>query len=132
MNKQSFIIVASVLGTIAFVLASYAVYSLYDYYRPRTFYDTGISDQEYITITNQTLEAQKFQEKYPYSAIYVDRSGAIAVDYRVDRNGTMEYLRLRVFIDWRTNKPSNMFIDNSGTYITENLLEYIETAEFPK
>ena len=92
-------------------------------YRPRTFYDTGISDEEYIEITSQTLEAQKFLEKYPNATIYVDRSGALAVDYR------MHALRLRIFIDWRTNQPSDKFIDCSGTYIRKNLLEYLETEK---
>jgi hypothetical protein len=100
-----------------------------DLYRPRTFYDTGISDEEYIEITSQTLEAQKFLEKYPNATIFVDRSGALAVDYRVDNNMENRYLRLRIFIDWRTNQPSDKFIDCSGTYIQKNLLEYLETEE---
>lgn len=131
--RQSFIILASLAGAIVLILIPYAFYTLYEYCKPRTFYNTGISDQEYIAITDQTLEAQKFREKYPNSSIYVDRSGALAVDYRVEAVDPMQYLRLRVFIDWRTNKPADMFIDiGSGIFITEDILEYIETTEFPK
>ena len=89
----------------------------------------GLVMKEYIEITSQTLEAQKFLEKYPNATIYVDRSGALAVDYRVNTNVYDRYLRLRVFIDWRTNQPADMFIDCSGTYIRKNLLEYLETED---
>ena len=102
------------------------LFVLYDFFRPRTFYNNGISDEEYIQIVSQTAEAQRFLEKYPNATIYVDRSGALAVDYRVD--GTSQgWIRLRIFIDWLTNQPSNKFIDCSGTLIRENLLEYLET-----
>lgn len=130
MNKQKLAILALVWA-IAVVVSSYALFNLYDYYKPRTFYDNGVSDEEYIAITNQTLEAQKFLEKYPNAVIQVDRSGRLAVDYRVNTHISTEYLRLRIFIDWRNNKPADMFIDNSGTYIRENIVEYLETVEFP-
>jgi len=130
MNNQNLIILVSFVA-IAVVFASYALSTLYDYYQPRTFYDNGVSDEEYIAVTNQTLEAQKFLEKYPNAVIQVDRSGRLAVDYRVNTHLSSEYLRLRVFIDWKTNKPTDIFIDNSGTYITENLLEHLETLNFP-
>jgi len=131
MKKRNLIVIVSIV-VVSAILAScgaYLLYLLYDLYRPRTFYDTGISDEEYIEITSQTLEAQKFLEKYPNATIYVDRSGALAVDYRVDNNMKNRYLRLRIFIDWRTNQPSGKFIDCSGTYIRKNLLEYLETEK---
>ena len=130
MNKQKLAILALV-WTIAVVTVSYALFTLYDYYRPRTFYDNGVTDEEYIAITNQTVEAQKFLEKYPDAFIQVDRSGRLAVDYRINGNNYTEYLRLRIFIDWRNNKPEDMFVDNSGTYIRKNIVEYIESVEFP-
>ena len=120
----------SLFAAIVVVSTSYALFTLYDYLNtPRTFYDNGVSDEEYIAMTNQTVEAKKFLEKYPNSTIRVDRSGALAVDYRLDAQGG--YLRLRIFIDWRTNTTTEMFIDNSGTYNRENILEYLETVEFP-
>lgn len=131
MKRQQLIVLASV-GAVIAVLASYALYTLYAHNNPGTFYDNGVADEEYIAITNQILEAQKFLEKYPNADIEVDRSGRLAVDYRVDTHLSIEgYLRLRIFIDWRTNKTQDMFIDNSGTYITENSLEYLETLKFP-
>jgi len=128
MKKRNLIVIISVV-VVSVVLALWGAYLLYDLYRPRTFYDTGISNEEYIEITSQTLEAQKFLEKYPNATIYVDRSGALAVDYRVDNEMKNAYLRLRVFINWRTNQPSDKFIDCSGTYIRKNLLEYLETEK---
>jgi len=128
MRKRNLVIIISVV-TVSVVVVLCGSYLLYDLYRPRTFYDTGISDEEYIAITRQTLEAQTFLEKYPNATIFVDRSGALAVDYRVDNTVKNRYLRLRIFIDWRTNQPSDKFIDCSGTYIQENLLEYLETEK---
>ena len=128
MKKRTLIVIVSLVA-VSVVLFSCGFYLLYDLYRPRTFYDTGISDEEYIEITSQTLEAQKFLEKYPNATIYVDRSGALAVDYRVTNNIKNRHLRLRIFIDWRTNQPSDKFIDCSGTYIRKNLLEYLETEK---
>ena len=130
MKRQKLAILALVWA-IAVVISSYALLTLYDYYRPRTFYNSGVTDEEYITITNQTLEAQKFLEKYPNAVVQVDRSGRLAVDYRVGGHLDSEYLRLRIFIEWRSNKPEEMFVDNSGTYIRKNILEYIELVEFP-
>ncbi len=128
MKKRTLIIIVSLVAVSA-VLVLCGFYLLYDLYRPRTFYDTGISDEEYIEIVSQTLEAQKFLEKYPNATIYADRSGALAVDYSVTNNIKNRHLRLRIFIDWRTNQPSDMFIDCSGTYIRKNLLEYLETEK---
>lgn len=132
MKKQTFIVIVSLVAAVSIILVLGGVYILYELNKPRTFYDTGISDEEYIEIANQTVEAQKFLEKYPNAAIFVDRSGALAVDYRVDKyaeNGTAKYLRLRIFIDWRTNQPSDGFIDCSGTYIRKNLLGYLKTEK---
>lgn len=128
MKKRTVIIIVS-FAVVSVVLVLCGFYILHGLGRPRTFYDTGISDEEYIGIANQTVEAQKFLERYPNSTVYVDRSGALAVDYRVTGNIQNEYLRLRIFIDWKTNQPSEKFIDCSGTYIRENLVEYLETGK---
>jgi hypothetical protein len=128
MKKRTLIVIVSLIA-VSVVLILCGFYLLYDLYRPRTFYDTGISDDEYIEIVSQTVETQKFLEKYPNATIYVDRSGALAVDYRVTNNIKNRHLRLRIFIDWRTNQPSDKFIDCSGTYIRKNLLEYLESEK---
>ena len=128
MKKRNLTIITA-LGAFSIVLVLCGFHLLHDLYRPRTFYDTGISDEEYTEIASQTLEAQKFLEKYPIATIYVDRSGALAVDYRVTNNINNKYLRLRIFIDWKTNQPSDKFIDCSGTYIRKNILEYLESEK---
>jgi len=128
MQKRTLIVIVSSAAVLV-VLVLCGLYLLDELSRPRTFYDTGISDEEYIEIASQTLEAQKFLEKYPNSTIYVDRSGALAVDYRVTNNIKNRYLRLRIFINWKTNQPSDKFIDCSGTYIRKNLVEYLETEK---
>jgi len=128
MKKRNLTIITA-LGAFSIVLVLCGFHLLQDLNRPRTFYDTGISDEEYTEIASQTLEAQKFLEKYPNATIYVDRSGALAVDYRVTNNINNKYLRLRIFIDWKTNQPSDKFIDCSGTYIRKNILEYVESEK---
>jgi len=128
MKKRNLTIITA-LGAFSIVLVLCGFHLLQDLNRPRTFYDTGISDEEYTEIASQTLEAQKFLAKYPNATIYVDRSGALAVDYRVTNNINNKYLRLRIFIDWKTNQPSDKFIDCSGTYIRKNILEYLESEK---
>jgi len=128
MKKRNLTIITA-LGAFSIVVVLCGFHLLQDLNRPRTFYDTGISDEEYTEIASQTLEAQKFLEKYPNATIYVDRSGALAVDYRVTNNINNKYLRLRIFIDWKTNQPSDKFIDCSGTYIRKNILEYLESEK---
>jgi len=85
--------------------------------------DYPLTDEEYIGIANKTTEAQYFMRKYPDSTILVDRSGRLAVDYRVDVNDS--YTRLRVFIDHKKNEPSEIFLDINGTYINDNILEHL-------
>ncbi len=83
--------------------------------------DYTLTDEEYVGLANKTIEAQFFLIRYPNSTILVDRSGRLAVDYRVDMNDS--YIRLRVFIDDETNEVSEMFLDTNGTYIHENILD---------
>lgn len=104
------------------------------------FLPSLFSDEEFIEKTNQTTESQKFLEKYPSATIFVDRNGpsleyldyAVEVDYRIDKynpDKDINYLRLRIFINPRDNQPADRFIDCSGTYIKENLIEYIEKEQ---
>ena len=62
MKKRTLIVIVSLVA-VSVVLVLCGFYLLYDLYRPRTFYDTGISDEEYIEIVSQTLEAQKFLDR---------------------------------------------------------------------
>ena len=125
---------ASIVTTLSFALG-FVFGALYSgYLRPINLYVTGISDEEYIRIAGQTIEVQKFLKKYPSATAYVDRSGALAVDFRIDKyiglgtNGN--YLRLRIFINPRNNRPMTLkFIDCSGKLIRNNLLEYLQTEK---
>ncbi|RCV64875.1 hypothetical protein C5S53_06635 [Methanophagales archaeon] len=124
------ITVAVVFFILGFVLGTF----YWEHFRPVNLYDTGISDEEYIRIASKTIETQKFLEKYPNATAYVDRSGSLAVDLRVDKYddaGTnVNYLRLRVFINPRNNRPTGKkFIDCFGKYVENNLLEYLQTEK---
>jgi len=123
-KKRNLIVIVSIVA-FSVVLVLCGFYLLYDLYRPRTFYDTGITDDEYIEIASQTLEAQKFLEKYPNTTTFVDRSGRLAVDYRVNTDDS--YIRLRVFINPKKNEPSEMFLEINGTYIRKNIIEHLQT-----
>lgn len=90
----------------------------------------------------QTLEAQKFLEKYPNATAMVDRSGKLSVDFRVDKNEydasgnvvNYYYLRLRVYINPRNNRlTGEKFIDCFGKqeqkYVWNDLLGYLQTEK---
>jgi hypothetical protein len=123
----------TILITISVAIVFFIFGSLYwECCRPKYFIDTtAISDGEYIRIAKTTLEAEKFLEKYPNAQIVVDRSGALAVDFRIDSPeiNDIRYLRLRVFINPRNYKPAEKLIDCSGNYIKQNLIEYLQTEK---
>lgn len=124
-------------GFIVIILIGLSSFVLYDISYPRQFYGTDISDEEYIKIAKSTLEAQKFLEKYPEAIVEVDRSGKLAVDFRVDMrpiietDSSLKWIRLRVFIIPKNNMPSEKFIDCNGKVIKSNLLEYLDTENCP-
>ena len=127
-NQKQIIIFITV---IAFVIGMIFCYDLFI----SKVNNEKISDEDCIKITDQTIEAQKFLEKYPDAKVYVDRSGSLAVDYRVDKYKTNDTtqseksIRLRIFIDSKNNKPSDKFIDCSKTIIRNDLIEYIKTEK---
>jgi hypothetical protein len=116
------------LGSIAVISFVLGLFSS-EYFTGVNLRQIAISDQEFIRIAQETVEAQKFLEKYPKATANVDRSGRLAVDFRVDTPDVTDsiYLRLRVFIDHRTFWPTERFIDCSGHYIEKGLLEYLQT-----
>ncbi len=85
--------------------------------------DFPLSDEEYVKIASSTSISKQFLQKFPDANAYVDRSGALAVDYRVDnyreiiQEGTLDYpstaayIRLRVFIEPNTNIPFYTMIE---------------------
>lgn len=79
-----------------------------------------------ILANQQNLnEVKAFLNKYPNAEINVDRSGRLALDYRVDQES--EYLRLRVFAD-NEGKPQEMFVecfaDGQSRFTHENITNY--------
>lgn len=90
-----------------------------------------LPDQVIIDNQRNLAEVQAFLEKYPdQTTITVDRSGRLAVDYRVDGPAADQYLRLRVLSD-NAGNPQEMFIDcsdgSNSKVQDENVLTYIET-----
>ncbi len=118
-----------ILSIVVILLLILAVFC-WRFFTQIDLYNTGVSDREYIEIAKQTIEVQEFLDKYPKAKAYVDRSGSLAVDFRLDKyqkNGILlKYLRLRIFIDPQNNRPAKRFIDCSGTVIKNNLLEYLQ------
>ncbi|MDO8537721.1 MAG: hypothetical protein Q7S21_02450 [archaeon] len=111
----------------AFVIATIFLMGLSNVFTPASAHDKN--DEFYISVTNQTLEAQKFLEKYPNAQMGVDRDGALAVDYRVDTANPEKYLRLRVFVNYKNNQASGSFIDCYPKMIETNILQYLETEK---
>ena len=90
-----------------------------------------LSDREYIRFAKTTSEAQAFLRKYPQARIQVERSGRLAVDFWVAPTGAthMDYLRLRVFINPRTNHPIQRFIICAGRLVQHDLLDFLATEQ---
>uniref|UniRef100_A0A7C2EJD6 WD40 domain protein beta Propeller n=1 Tax=Ammonifex degensii TaxID=42838 RepID=A0A7C2EJD6_9THEO len=91
-------------------------------------YWPGLTNTVLIAAAKETPEARKFMAIYPHAKVIVDRSSALAVDFKTGApviNGG-GFLRLRVFIDPSTNRPAGRFIEYRGRVIKENLLNYLE------
>ncbi|MEW6172273.1 MAG: hypothetical protein AB1510_04295, partial [Bacillota bacterium] len=91
-------------------------------------YWPGLTDTVLIAAAKETPEARKFLAIYPHAEATVDRSGALAVDFKTGApviNGG-GFLKLRVFIDPATNHPEGRFIEYRDRVIKENLLEYLK------
>lgn len=92
-----------------------------EYLRPVNLYDTGISDQVYITIAKETPEAHQFLKMYPQAEPTVDRSGSLAVDFWADGNKQ----RVRIFINPRNHRPGKIFLDSNGKVTWINTLNQL-------
>lgn len=91
-------------------------------------YWPGLTNTVLIAAAKETPEARKFLAIYPHAEATVDRSGALAVDFKTGApviNGG-GFLKLRVFIDPATNHPEGRFIEYRDRVIKENLLEYLK------
>lgn len=80
-------------------------------------------------------EVKAFLAKYPDAGVMVDRSGRLAVDYRVDKqlsNSTdsIHTLRLRVFSD-NLGRPQEMYVDCANDKNLQlkydDILNYVRT-----
>ncbi len=90
----------------------------------------SISDEELINKTKELDEVKIFLNKYPNANVIVDKSGKLAVDYRVDDMNS--YIRLRIFINPLTNGVEDMFIEcytDKSEKVRNNIIDYINTRE---
>ncbi len=99
---------------------------------PLQFYDNGVTDAEYISAATKHTDAQLFLQKFPQAQTYVDRSGALAVDFRLDRepvtSTTQQWkgIRLRVFLDPETRQGTQTFVDCDGTMTEKGIRQVVE------
>lgn len=99
---------------------------------PSQFYNNGVTDAEYVSIASNAQIAGFFLEKYPQAEILVDRSGWLAVDFRVSKHPitstaqSWQGIRLRVFIDPKTNQPTESFIQCDNKFVREKVKQYLE------
>ncbi len=124
MSKKSFLVL-SVVWIGLLMVTSCA-------WESQQFYNNGVSDAEYVFIARVNQDAQAFLEEHPQAETYVDRSGRLAVDFRVSKRPVTsttqlwEGIRLRVFIDPKTNQPTETFIDCNSRIIRNNVRQYLE------
>ena len=120
-----------IAATIIVVIIIFVLSVFFWKYLTIDLYDTGVNDEEYIKIARQSIEVQKFLEKYPDATANVDRSGQLAVDFIVNKyeqtsDKIPSYIRLRIFINpWNNQRMGNGFIDCSGRRVWSNVIEYI-------
>lgn len=104
---------------------------------PRQYDDYRVSDQEYIRIASEIMEARAFLDQFPEAETLVGHSSRLAVDFRFDKvlpattEQTWEGIRLRVFINQETNLAEDAFIecsDHSGrsNFVEVELVGYLE------
>jgi hypothetical protein len=124
MSKKSFLVLSGVWILLLMVPSCTWV--------SRQFYDNGVPDEEYVDIAREHHDAQAFLERFPHAETYVDRSGRLAVDFRVARRPVTsttqrwEGIRLRVFIDLKTNQPTETFIQCNDRIVKNHVQEYVD------
>jgi len=96
------------------------------------YYDNGTSDEDYIFIAREHDDSQAFLDRYPQAEVFVDRSGSLAVDFRVTTRPAhrtteeWEGIRLRVFIDPKTNRPTATLFQCNNRIIENNVRKHLE------
>ncbi len=125
-------IVISVLVIVAGILwgSYYYVDHLFD--QPS---EEELPNEILIRNTEILEEVNVFLEKYPNARVQIDRSGRLAVDYRVstpskENNSYVDpYLRLRVLLN-SEGEPEEMFVDcyngQSSNITRDNIVNYLK------
>lgn len=107
------------------LVAGFVMATVYFLSTPRESRLAPFTDAEYIARAERSQEGRAFLAKYPEARRQVDRSGAVAVDFRVDRGD--RYLRLRIIMDAFANRALDAFVDCSGTSVPGDPIEYLAT-----
>jgi hypothetical protein len=95
-----------------------------------------LPNEDLIRKTEALEEVKIFLAKYPDALIEIDRSGRLAVDYRVSKQSKEQnlevdpYLRLRVLLN-SEGEPVEMFVDcwngQSNSIERDNIVSYLKT-----
>jgi predicted RNase H-related nuclease YkuK (DUF458 family) len=127
-RKRSIIIGLIVVAII--VIGSGATYF---YMSERIPPEDDLPDKLIVDNQKEMPEVKAFLMKYPDASISVDRSGKLAVDYRVDKQisgDDVRTLRLRVFAG-NDARPQEVYIDcadSKNSHLTyDDILNYIKT-----
>jgi|GEM_PF-5834411 len=123
------LVIGIIASTIIIGISSIVVYASLNRQEPLPT-EVELPDQVIIDNQKNLAEVKALLDKYSNETkISVDRSGRLAVDYRVENPITDQYLRLRVFSDSEGNPQQEMFVDcydGSNSKIEyQNLVNYI-------
>ena len=106
------------------VAAAFSMAAAYFLLTPHESRLAPFSDQEYVARAQRTDEGRAFLAKYPDAARSVDRSGAVIVEFRAERDG--HALRLEVLLDSFANRPLDTAIRCDGGEARADVLDYLE------
>lgn len=109
--RQKIIVISTLVIAVGILWGFYYVDHLFD-----TPSEEELPNEVLIMNAEKLEEVKIFLQKYPNAQIQIERSGRLAVDYRVskpsnDNNSLVDpYLRLRIFLNLE-GKPEEIFID---------------------
>jgi hypothetical protein len=125
MGRRLFLVLLTTLLAMTLIVTSCAS-------MPQSYFDNGVSDEEYISVARNTEEARAFLAKYTQAEVIVDRSSKLAVDFRMSKHPVTsatqiwEGIRLRVFIDPKTKRPAETFLQCDNKFVKERIIQYLE------
>ena len=97
--------------------------------------DSLVGDEHYLSIARLTPEGRQFLAAYPMAKLAVDRSGALAVDFRASDPRTASGdqagagIRLRVFIDAVTDRAIGALVECDRTLVEDDVSSYLSRYE---